>query len=59
MFLLPILITFIALVIAMLVIAADPRVYSINLRLDALTPAAVVLFSTGALLSIILFIAGV
>ena len=59
MFLLPILITFIALVITMLVINADPRVYSRNLRLDVLTPVAVVMFSASTVLSIILFIVGV
>lgn len=51
--------TAIGLVLVMLVIATDDRVYSRNLRLDALAPVAVVMFSTIIVLSIILFIAGV
>ena len=47
------------LVLAMLVIATDDRVYSRSLRLDALAQVAVVMFSTIIVLSIILFIAGV
>ena len=49
----------IGLVLAMLVIATDDRVYSRSLRLDALAQVAVVMFSTIIVLSIILFIAGV
>ena len=46
----------IGLFIGMLVIASDYRVYSRNLRLDALVPVAVVILSTITVLSIILFI---
>lgn len=49
----------IVLLFAMLVIATDYRVYSRNLRLDALTPVAVVMLSAITVLLIILFIAGV
>lgn len=49
----------ISLILAMLVIATDDRVYSRSLRLDALAQVAVVMFSTIIVLSIILFIAGV
>lgn len=59
MFLLPILIVFVALCITVLIIAADERVYSRYVRLDALTPVAVVMFSVATVLSVILFIAGV
>ena len=51
--------TAVGLVLAMLVIATDDRVYSRSLRLDALAQVAVVMFSTIIVLSIILFIAGV
>ena len=51
--------TTLGLFIGMLVIASDYRVYSRNLRLDALVPVAVVILSTITVLSIILFIAGV
>lgn len=51
--------TAIGLVLAVLAIAVDDRVYSRNLRLDALVPAAAVMFSTIIVLSIILFIVGV
>lgn len=59
MFILPILIVFIALVITVLIVAADDRVYLINMQLDALVPVAVILFGVSGLLSILLFIAGV
>lgn len=47
------------LLFAEVVIATDYRVYSRNLRLDALTPVAVVMLSAITVLLIILFIAGV
>lgn len=59
MFLLPVFITFIVSVVAILVIAADYRVYSRNLRLDEMGPIFISSIIFSGFLSFILFAVGV
>ena len=58
MFLLPIIITFIVLLIMLLVIASDYRVYSRDLRLDILNLFAAMSIVASGIISLILYIGG-
>lgn len=58
MFILPVVVTLIVLLIAMIVVSTDPRVYSRGLRLDRLDLfAAISILATG-MISFILYIGG-
>lgn len=58
MFLLPVVVTFIVLLIMMLAIATDYRVYSRDLRLDLLGLFAVMGIVASGIISLILYIGG-
>lgn len=58
MFLLPIVVTFIVLLIMMLVIASDYRVYSKVLRLDLLGLFGAISIVASGIISLILYIGG-
>lgn len=56
LFMLPLLLTFILMVVAMIVIATDDKVYAINLRIEEFMPVAITGIVASGLLAFLLYL---